>query len=93
MKRIFYPVGPPTLMAGIGGRFNLGKAKPVSDKIAALLLHRPEFKEAGTEIPDDDTQDIKALEADAGSADRNDAKEAKAAEKAATKKEEVNLHV
>ncbi|OGU13872.1 MAG: hypothetical protein A2076_13170 [Geobacteraceae bacterium GWC2_53_11] len=92
MKRVFYPVGPPTLMAGIGGRFNLGKAKPVSDKIAALLLSRPEFKEAAPDMADDETQDIKALEAEALAADKQDARDAKAAEKAANKKEEVNLH-
>lgn len=92
MKRVFYSEGPPTLNAGIAGRFNLGKAKPVSDKTAALLLARSEFKEAGQDIPDDDSQDIKTLEAEAVAADRIDAKEAKAAEKAAIKKEEVNLH-
>lgn len=85
MKRIFYPVGPPTLNAGIAGRFNLGKAKPVSDKTAALLLARPEFKEAASDIPDDDTQDIKTLEVEAQEADEADAKAAKEATKKAAK--------
>lgn len=94
MKRVYFPEGPPTLTAGIAGRFNQGKAKPVSDKTAALLLARPEFKEAGADIPDDETQDIKSLEAEALTADKADAKAAKATDKAAApdKKEEVINH-
>ena len=81
MKRVYYTDGPPTITAGIAGIFNQGKARPVSDRIAAMLLARPEFKEATTDIPDDEKQDIKALEAEAKQADVIDAKAAKAADK------------
>lgn len=78
MKRVYYTSGPATLNAGIAGRFNQGKAKPVSDKIAAMLLGKPGFKEAATDTPLDDTVDIATLETAALAADKIDQEAAKA---------------
>lgn len=84
MKKVYYTDGPDTITAGIAGLFCRGKAKPVSTRLADLLLFRPEFHEATAETPMDDTQDIAALKVAALSADVRDEKEA--AEKARAEK-------
>lgn len=92
MKRIYYEPGPPTLRAGIAGQFVAGKSKPVSDRVAALLLARPEFREAKADTPGDDSVEIAALETAALEEDKADATEARrkaAEEKAARKGEEA----
>lgn len=77
MKNVYYVDGPPSITAGIAGRFTRGKQRPVSDRIGALLLARPEFREADGTVPVDDTQDVEALARGAQEADKADAKAAK----------------
>ena len=76
MRKIYYEAGPPELKAGIAGRFVAGKYKPVSDKVAEMLLKKEGFKEAGEGIPPDDSENIADLEAAAVEADKVDAKAA-----------------
>lgn len=77
MKNVYYSDGPPSITAGIAGRFTQGKQRPVSDRIGALLLARPEFREADGSVPVDESQDIVALTREAQDADKADAKAAK----------------
>lgn len=89
MKYVYYTDGPDTITAGIAGAFARGRARPVSNRVADLLLARPEFREAGPDTPHDDTQDIAALEAaarEADAADEKAARERTATDKAAAKK-------
>jgi hypothetical protein len=45
VKKIVYTEGPPSLNAGIAGRFILGEPRDIEDDVAALLLAKPMFKE------------------------------------------------
>lgn len=89
MKYVYYTAGPDTITAGIAGAFTRDKARPVSNRVADLLLARPEFREADPDTPRDDDQNIAALEAaarEADAADEKSAKEKAAADKSAAKK-------
>lgn len=86
MKRVYYPQGTASVIAGAAGQLFVGKAKPVSDAMAEKLLKRPGFYEAGPDIPNMDGYD--QLLAEAEEADKADAAAAKAdaAAKAKTEK-------
>lgn len=90
MKKVYYTDGPDTITAGIAGTFTRGKAKPVSTRVADLLLARPEFHEAAPDTPLDETLDIAALEDAAREADAADEREAAArAKDEKTKRKDV----
>lgn len=100
MKRIYYEGGPAVLSAGQAGRFTRGKARPVSDALAAALLGRKDvkFRVATKDTPLDESinqaeAEKAALDQDKAAADQAAAEKKAAAEKAAAKKEEVSPNV